>query len=121
MKENHQNKSLVKVENNIFYKIRNLFSRWFGFKLVQCEYDDKTVNGENVQSKKQKDFFDSVKSTQNDNLEVLNLQKRYENGNLRVSQMSEEQYREIKDLYTKQIKNLTQQIKYKRSNLANDQ
>lgn len=112
MKENYQNKSLVKVKDNIFYKIKNLFSRWFGFKSIRCECDDKTIM--NMQSKNQKDFLDSIKSMQNDKLDILNLQKRYENGNLEVSQMSEEQYKSIEDLYAKQIEALTQQIEHKK-------
>ena len=120
MKENSENKSLIEVNNNIFFKIRNWFANLFGFKpkSVQKTIDVSNSNMDINEPSAKDNFLNSLKTSGNDDINIFNLQRKYENGQLKVSDMSEDEYSKIEDLYTRQIENLTNQIKIKKAKLS---
>jgi len=120
MREKFDNKSLVKVTNNIFLKIRNWFVNLFSFKKNRIE---NTINATNTnidasESNTKQEFLNSLKTLENDDTNMFNLQRKYENGQLKVSDMSEDEYSKIEDLYNRQIENLANQIKIKKAKLS---
>lgn len=120
MRENLDNKSLVKVNDNIFLKIRNWFVNLFGFKTnsVQNTIDVSNSNMDINEPSTKDNFLNSLKTSENDETNIFNLQRKYENGLLQVSDMSEDEYSKIEDLYNIQIENLTNQIKIKKAKLS---
>lgn len=120
MRENLDNKSLVKVNNNIFLKIRNWFVNLFRFKtnMIENNTDVPNSNIEVSESNTKDAFLNSLKTLENDDTNIFNLQRKYENGELKVSDMSENEYSKIEDLYNRQIENLANQIKIKKAKLS---
>lgn len=120
MRENFDNKSLVKVEDNIFLKIKNWFTGLFKVRIknVQNIVDSANSNIDTNKTNNKEDFLNSLKTVDNDDTNIFNLQMKYENGQLKVSEMSENEYSKIEYLYNKQIENLTNQIKQKKAKLS---
>lgn len=120
MRENLDNKSLVKVNDNIFLKIRNWFVNLFDFKTksVQNTIDVSNSNIDINEPSTKDNFLNSLKTSENDETNIFNLQRKYENGQLKVSDMSEDEYSKIEDLYNRQIENLANQIKIKKAKLS---
>ena len=106
MKDNTQEKSLVKVnENSIFYKIKFFFRNLF-------HKDTKFENGiveepKNISQKNGKiDFIENIRNIENEETRLLKLQKQYRNGEIKEYDMTEEQISSLTALYDKQIANL---------------
>ena len=120
MRENFDNKSLVKVNDNIFLKIRNWFVNLFKFKSnsIQNTIDVADSNIDVSESSIKDNFLNSLRISENDDANIFNLQRKYENGQLKVSDMSEDEYSRIEDLYNRQIENLENQIKLKKAKLS---
>lgn len=117
MKENCDNKSLVKVNDNIFFKIRNWLLKLFGYKKQNLE-NNIPLSSLHKEVNNKPNFLESIKISGDSDINVLDLQRKYENGSLNVNDMSKEEYSKIEDLYIKQIENLEKQIKYNKSKLA---
>lgn len=120
MKENSDNKSLIRVNDNIFSKIRNWFINLFSAKIKNIENNidvaDSNIDISNADKKN--DFLNSLKTSESNDTNIFNLQRKYENGQLKVSDMSEDEYSKIEDLYNRQIENLANQIKIKKAKLS---
>lgn len=120
MRENTDNKSLVKVEYNIFSKLRNWFIGLFKIRTKSIQNAVDIDNSDIVTNKinTKDNFLNSLKILDNDDIDIFNLQRKYENGQIKVSEMSDNEYSKIEDLYNKQIENLTNQIKQKKAKLS---
>lgn len=120
MKENSDNKSSIKVNDNIFSKIRNWFINLFSAKIKNIEnnIDIADSNIDISKSDNKNDFLNSIKTSENGDTKIFNLQKQYESGELTVKDMSKEEYLKIEELYNRQIENLTNQIKVKKAKLS---
>jgi len=120
MKEKSDNKSLVKVNDNIFYKIKKFFLKLFKYDIKKDYTDIEEVihNNQIDKSDDRNEFINQLKETENTDTNAFNLQRKYENGQLKVSDMSEDEYSKIEDLYNIQIENLTNQIKIKKTKLS---
>lgn len=120
MKENSDNKSLIKVNDNIFSKIRNWFINLFSAKTKNIEnnIDVADSNIDISKSDNKNDFLNSIKASENGDTKIFNLQRQYESGELTVKDMSKEEYLKIEELYNRQIENLTNQIKVKKAKLS---
>jgi len=117
MKESLDNKSLIEYKDNIFHKIRNLFLRIFGYKSRKTENIEADNTSIPVNQSKSA-FLESVKISENSDTNIFDLQRKYENGDLKISDMSKEEYTKMEELYNKQIEVLTNQIKYKKAKLS---
>lgn len=108
MKENTQDKSLVKVnENSIFYKIKNFFRSLFYKTNDNVEsiniIETTTIN--NNESNKNS-FREEIRNIENEETKLLKLQKRYRSGEIKEEELTEEQVNYLCALYDKQIANL---------------
>ena len=117
MKENYDNKSLVKVSDNIFFRIKNWFLKLFGYNKQNTE-NTINLNYHKKEITNKPDFLESIKISETSDTNVFNLQRRYESGSLKVDDMSKEEYSKIENLYNNQIEDLEKQIKYKKAKLA---
>ena len=107
MKENTDEKSLVKInENSIFYKIKQFFKKLF--------YKKETINNITVETNKvilQNDnkknkFMEEIKNIEDEDTLLLKLQKKFRSGEIKEEELTEEQVKSLCELYDKQIANL---------------
>ena len=107
MKENTDEKSLVKInENSIFYKIKQFFKKLF--------YKKETINNITVETNKvilQNDnkknkFMEEIKNIEDEETLILKLQKKFRSGEIKEEELTEEQVKSLCELYDKQIANL---------------
>ena len=107
MKENTDDKSLVKInENSIFYKIKQFFKKLF--------YKKETINNITVETNKvilQNDnkknkFMEEIKNIEDEETLLLKLQKKFRSGEIKEEELTEEQVKSLCELYDKQIANL---------------
>ena len=106
MKENTQEKSMVKInENSIFYKIKTFFRNLF-YKETAVENTIVKETKNIIQENKKTDFIESIKNIESEETKILKLQKQYRNGDIKEEEMSEKQISALMDLYDKQIANL---------------
>ena len=117
MKESLDNKSLSKMNNNIFFKIRNWILKLFGYGKANIENDIR-LNSINKEIEGKSDFKETIKIYKDSESTIFELQRKYEKGNLKVIDLSKEEYSKLENLYNNQIENLQNQIKYKKSMLT---
>ena len=107
MKENTDEKSLVKInENSIFYKIKQFYKKLF--------YKKETINNITVETNKvilQNDnkknkFMEEIKNIEDEETLLLKLQKKFRSGEIKEEERTEEQVKSLCELYDKQIANL---------------
>jgi len=115
MEENTQEKNLIekKEKINFFQKIKNFFKNLFGKKQVE-------VNEEIVaeQQESSNEFKDSIKMTEEEENQLLELQNKYRRGEIAENDLTEEQIDALCDLYDKQIEEIKQSIKVKEEKIA---
>lgn len=108
MKENTQEKSLVKVnEKNIFYKIKIFFRSLF-YKTnnnVESINVTETTTINNQESTKSS-FMEEIRTIGNEETKLLKLQKKFRSGEIKEEELSDEQVNSLCALYDKQIANL---------------
>lgn len=109
MKENTQEKSLIKVnENSIFYKIKNFFRNLFHKKEIINNVADWAEPFETTTEKNEQKntFMESIRNIEDEETKLLKLQKQYRSGEIKGEELSEEQIKSLGKLYDKQITNL---------------
>ena len=109
MKENTQEKSLIKVnENSIFYKIKNFFRNLFHKKEIINNVSDLAEPFETTTEKNEQKnaFMESIRNIEDEETKLLKLQKQYRSGEIKGEELSEEQIKSLGKLYDKQIINL---------------
>lgn len=115
MEGNTQEKNLIekKEKINLFGKIKNFFKNLFGKK--QVEVAEQIVV---EQQESSNEFKDSIKMTEEEENELLELQKKYRRGEIAENDLTEEQIDALCDLYDKQIEDIKQSIKIKEEKIA---
>lgn len=117
-----KNKSLQVRKENIFTKFLNFFKNLFKTKKQELGYiqQDIILEKERVQNivtpEVKRDFKSEIKIGQENN-ELLYLQKKFENNEVTISSMSNEQIRDLIILYKEQVRNLKAKINEKKSEL----
>ena len=117
-----KNKSLQVRKENMFTKFLNFFKNLFKQKKQELGYiqQDIILEKERVQNivtpEVKKDFKSEIKIGQENN-ELLYLQKKFENNEVTISSMSNEQIRDLIILYKEQVRNLKAKINEKKSEL----
>lgn len=107
MKENTQEKNLVeKSSKGIMVKIKNFFEKIF-CKKKDNNIKEKKVNIEN------NEFKDQIKVAENEETRLLDLQKKYHNGEIEGNMLTDEQIDALCLLYDKQIAEIKKKIKMK--------
>lgn len=108
MKENTNEKSLVKVnENSIFYKIKQFLKNIFhNNKSTDNNTTAKAKNSNVTDDNKRNTFMESIKNIENEETKLLKLQKQYRSGEIKEEELTQEQVSSLCALYDKQIANL---------------
>lgn len=116
----NKQKSLIKInENSIFYKVKrflkNLFNRNTNISnnSIFSEKDENFIENED----KKRYFVESIKHIENEETNLLKLQKQYRNGKIKEVELSEEQVNLLCKLYDKQIENLRKSNKIRKQRL----
>lgn len=100
MKENTQEKGLIKInENNIFYKIKRFFRNLFGRNENNIE---PVLNVELKEENSKNSFMNELRNIENDETKLLKLQKQYHSGQIFEKDLTDEQLKDLTNLYKKQ-------------------
>lgn len=119
MKENTNEKSLVKVnENSIFYKIKQFFKNLFHKKEVANTYiETENINSDRADEDRRNKFIDEIKKVDDEETLLLKLQKKYRSGEIKEEEMTEEQIKSLCALYDKQIAKLKKSNKLRKQKI----
>lgn len=100
MRESTQEKGLVKInENSIFYKIKKFFRNLFSRK----ENNNEPVLNIEVKEENNKNSFkEDIKNIENEETKLLKLQKQYHSGEITEKDLTDEQLKDLTNLYKKQ-------------------
>ena len=119
MKENTNEKSLVKInENSIFYKIKNFFRNLFHKnEVTNTDILKENNNGIRPDEDKRNKFIDEIKKVEDEETILLKLQRKYRSGEIKEEDMTEEQIKSLCNLYDKQIAILKKSNKLRKQRL----
>lgn len=108
MKENTDEKSLVKVnENSVFYKIKMFFKNLFHKNEITDTSIEADVNSSiTTDEDKRNSFIEELKNVEDEETKLLKLQKQYRNKEIKEEDLTEEQVNSLCKLYDRQIANL---------------
>lgn len=108
MNNNEENRSLMAVkEQSIFQKIKNFFKRIFGKEDISINTTPVQNIEENmIPTNSRTSFSETIKIIEDEDTKLLKLQKQYRSGQIKESEMSQEQIDSLCNLYDRQIANL---------------
>lgn len=108
MKENTDEKSLVKVnENSVFYKIKIFFKNLFHKNEITDTSIETDVNSSiTTDEDKRNTFIEDIRKIEDEETKLLKLQKQYRNKEIKEEDLTEEQVNSLCKLYDRQIANL---------------
>lgn len=108
MKENTDEKSLLKInENSMFYKIKQFFRNLFHKNDIIDNVVTSNINNNiTIDEEKRNLFIEEIKKVENEETKLLKLQKQYRSGEIREKDLSEQQVNSLCKLYDKQIADL---------------
>lgn len=116
MGENTQEKNLIeKKENSFFGKIKTFFRNLFG----KNNNENTVAETENNNAKENNDFKEYIKMTEDEETKLLELQRKYRNGEIKEDDLTDEQIDDLCDLYDKQIAELKKAIEIKEQKITN--
>lgn len=139
MKENMHEKSLdIKRNQNVFSKIKHFFKNMFGKKeeitptpveYVEKGQEESIVSSSSIEKTEEKEstflqtLNEQVEGKKEENKEgqdvIENLQKRFENGEVKEEELTKEEIQKLRYLYHKQIQKLAGRLDiYKKDILA---
>lgn len=106
MRENTDEKSLVKInENSIFHKIKKFFINLFNRNKENANANEQIITEIKVDDKKLA-FMKNIKNIENEETKLLELQKQYRSGKIKEEDLTQEQLRSLCELYNSQISKL---------------
>lgn len=119
MKENTNEKSLVKInENSIFYKIKQFFKNLFHKnEATNTNISTENANAIRPDEDKRNKFIDEIKKVEDEETILLKLQRKYRSGEIKEEDMTEEQIKSLCNLYDKQIAILKKSNKLRKQRL----
>ena len=106
MKENTQENNLVeKTENTLLDKIKIFFKNLFNNKRKNvCEQENA------VESKENNEFKENIKLAENSEEELLELQRKFQEGEIVEGELTNEQIDALCELYDRQIAEIQKNI-----------
>lgn len=117
MRENTQEKSLIeKKKKSIVGIIKDFFAKMFKKKPKDIKHE--VVSEEINKEKENNEFKEYIKRTENEETKLLELQRRFRNGEIGQDDLTEEQIDALCDLYDKQIEELKKSIEIKEQKIA---
>lgn len=108
MINDEESKSLMAVkEQSIFQKIKNFFKSLFGkeensFNTAPVQ----NIEEDTVTTNSRTSFSETIRIVEDEETKLLKLQKQYRSGQIKESDMSQEQIDSLCNLYDRQIENL---------------
>ena len=116
MENNTQEKDLIeRNESTIFGKIKNFFTNLFKKKEISKISEEKEVD---IHEEKKQEFKEYVKKTEDEDTQLLDLQRRYRKGEIGDNDLTEEQIEALCDLYDRQIISLKKSIEAKQQQIT---
>ena len=116
MENNTQEKDLIeRNESTIFGKIKNFFRNLFKKKEISKISEEKEVD---IHEEKKQEFKEYVKKIEDENKQLLDLQRRYRKGEIGDNDLTEEQIDALCDLYDRQIISLKKSIEAKQQQIT---
>ena len=116
MENNTQEKDLIeRNESTIFGKIKNFFRNLFKKKEISKISEEKEVD---INEEKKQEFKEYVKKTEDEDTQLLDLQRRYRKGEIGDNDLTEEQIEALCDLYDRQIISLKKSIEAKQQQIT---
>ena len=109
MKDNTQEKNLIeRNEENVFIKIKNFFKGLFGKKVKEVN----SVVNEDIEMEMEKSevFRSDIRNIDIDENNIFELQRRYKNGEIADSELTQKQINALCQLYDSQIVELKRSI-----------
>lgn len=108
MKENTDEKSIVKInKNSIFYKIKQFFKNLFSKnEPAATDIIAETNDIIRLDEDKRNTFMEDIKKIEDEEIILLKLQKKYRSGEIKEEDLTDEQVNSLCKLYDKQIANL---------------
>ena len=104
-------KSLTEInEKGIFHKIKSFFKNLFKSKEETPIIEEKVVP---ITEKQNKSLVEEISGKNAEELDLLELQKKYKAGEIKEEEMTKEQVDALCDLYDKQNEQLRNEIEYK--------
>lgn len=119
MKENTDEKSLLKInENSIFYIIKQFFKRLFHKNdIVDNAVTANVSSNITADEDKRNSFMEEIKKIENEETILLKLQEKYRSGEIKEEDLTDEQVNSLCKLYDKQIANLKKSNNIKKQKL----
>ena len=116
MENNTQEKDLIeRNESTIIGKIKNFFRNLFKKKEISKISEEKEVD---IHEEKKQEFKEYVKKIEDENTQLLDLQRRYRKGEIGDNDLTEEQIDALCDLYDRQIISLKKSIEAKQQQIT---
>lgn len=110
-----ENKYLQVRKESIFTRFVNFIKGIFGKKVEQeIPAPVETIEKKDVKS----NFFDEIRINKEENKELLDLQSKYENNEIDLCVMSNEEIHELDSLYKRQVLDLKKKLDDKKTQLA---
>ena len=110
-----ENKYLQVRKESIFTRFVNFIKGIFGKKVEQeIPAPVETIEKKEVKS----NFFDEIRIYKEENKELLDLQSKYENNEIDLCVMSNEEIHELNSLYKRQVSDLKKKLDDKKTQLA---
>lgn len=107
MKNSVDEKSLMPInEKNIFYKIKTFFAGIFRKKENVSLNEDTIEVEEKVEETERDAFIQSIRNIGKEEMELLELQKKYTSGKIKINDLTKEQIDSLSSLYIKQTEEL---------------
>lgn len=113
MRENNEEKGLIKIHTGIIGRIRNFFQKLlFGKEKILIEANINTSNNEN-------DFKENIQIKQDDEEKrILKLQQDFKQGIIEEEDIPEDDYTNLLKLYDEQNEKIRQEIEMYRKGTA---
>lgn len=116
MEKNTQEKNLIeKKEKGIFNKIKSFFKKLFN----NGQDNNQVVSADNnILNENDNEFRDYIKMTEDEETKLLELQRKYREGEIAEDDLTDEQIEALSNLYDKQIQELKKSIEIREQKIA---
>jgi hypothetical protein len=117
-----KNKSLIEDDKSLFNKFINFFKNLFTQKKTEEILENTQINDKQLDNnyEKNSNFLNDIQINQ-ENPELLKLQKKFENKEIEMAELTDEQINQLNELYSRQIDVLEKTLANKKKELVNAQ
>jgi hypothetical protein len=117
-----KNKSLIEDDKSLFNKFINFFKNLFTQKKTEEILENTQINDKQFDNnyEKNSNFLNDIQINQ-ENPELLKLQKKFENKEIEMAELTDEQINQLNELYSRQIDVLEKTLANKKKELVNAQ